>query len=329
MTRQNNNLPERETAWIMGDHCLGNSGSHNERCIYALSILGCILVSMDVYAEACSLLTRPLKNRGYWRLLQLSSSRGHRIRRVDSAEILYEAGDRYWAVLRANSFAYEPEIKSALRRLASLNFGFVDAGANIGFWSSWIQKELQVHRLVSIEPNPEVFSLLRINNLLNGGNAICLEAALTTSDSDFVTLFVPKVSGGHASGSLLSDSDSQTIHVSGVTLRSVIQTYMEEAEYIIIKLDVEGLESELLQVVADSRDKRQIVIYEEHGSDGDCLATETALKMSGYSVFFLEKHGNWIPIQAAHEVRALKTNPSVGYNCIAIPHALASHALSA
>jgi len=279
---------------------------------------------VDVYAQACFLLTKPLHHRGYWRLLQFVSRRGFRIRRVDRAEILYDAGDQYWAVLRANRFEYEPEIKGALRCLSNLDFGFVDAGANIGYWSSWIQRELQVCRLVAIEPNPEVFSMLQINNLLNGGNAICLQSALTAGDTDSVTLFVPQVSGGHASGSVVPALNSQSIQVSVVTLRSIIGTFMKDVQHIVIKLDVEGLESELLQEIAESKDQRQIVIYEEHGSDKDCLATQTALEIPGYVVFFLERSGKWIPIQRAHEVRALKPNASVGYNCIAIPRTLVS-----
>lgn len=282
---------------------------------------------MDFFAEVCCLITKPFGNRGYWRLLQLAPGRGRRLKRVDRAEILYDARDNYWAVLRANSFEYEPEIKAALYRFSRFDLGFVDAGANIGYWSSWVQRELQVHRIVAIEPNPEVFSLLQLNNLLNGGNAVCLQSALTAKNIDSFMLHVPKVSGGHASGSAFFTANSRAIRVSTETLRSIVQTHMKDVQLIIIKLDVEGLESELLQEIAESRDQRQIIIYEDHGSDRDCKATQVALGIPGYLVFFLEKNGNWIPIQAAHEIQAFKRNISMGYNCIAVPRSLASHVL--
>ena len=92
-------------------------------------------------------------------------------------------------------------------------------------------------------------------------------------------------------------------------------------------MDVEGIEPELLQEIADSRDQRQVVMYEDHGSDIACTATQVALGIPGYSVFFLGKNGNWIPIQATHEIQALKRDVSRGYNCIAIPRSLVPLAL--
>jgi FkbM family methyltransferase len=278
---------------------------------------------VDLFAEVCNHLTRPINGRGYWRLLQLLPARGYRIWHGGQTQVIFDSADKYWAVLRSNNFQYEPEISSSLRRLSNLEFGFIDAGANIGFWTAWVQSELSISNIVAIEPNPEIFPFLQINNMINGAKATCLEAALTVLDEEQVTLFVPQCSGGHAAGSLNNSSNSKRKTVAATNMRLLLETYMKGIPNIVIKLDVEGIEPALLHEITEMQDTRLIIIYEDHGRDRDSKATNTALKMPDYEIYFLSRNGSWIRIRKTEEINSLKTNHSRGYNCIAIPRRLA------
>ena len=53
----------------------------------------------------------------------------------DDARFAFPFGDGYWSLLLDRSFVYEGEIERFLRSVADVDYGFVDGGANFGFWS--------------------------------------------------------------------------------------------------------------------------------------------------------------------------------------------------
>ena len=53
----------------------------------------------------------------------------------DDARFAFPFGDGYWSLLLDRSFVYEREIKRFLRSVADVDYGFIDGGANFGFWS--------------------------------------------------------------------------------------------------------------------------------------------------------------------------------------------------
>src|SRR4051812_31696979 len=53
----------------------------------------------------------------------------------DDARFAFPFGDGYWSLLLDRSFVYEGEIERFLRSAADVDYGFIDGGANFGFWS--------------------------------------------------------------------------------------------------------------------------------------------------------------------------------------------------
>ena len=53
----------------------------------------------------------------------------------EDSQFAFDLGDPYWARLLARGFVYEPEVERVLRAFADAPYTFVDAGANLGYWS--------------------------------------------------------------------------------------------------------------------------------------------------------------------------------------------------
>lgn len=277
---------------------------------------------VDLYAEGARLLTLPTGGRGYWRLLQLRPANGIRLYKKDQMVLAYDAGDAYWARLRSSGYEYEPEVADFLRRLSTFNFRFVDAGANIGFWTGWVQVNIKGTPILSIEPNPLLFRQLRVNNELNGGAARCVQAALTTTSAPSVEFFVPSTPGGHAAASLGRIPNAQSVLVEAIGLDELLLSWNVDREFTVTKLDIEGEEHKLLGHLASQEVPDQILIYEEHGHDLESRATTAALSMPGHAVFFLEPRTSPRRIRTIKELAELKRSRSQGYNCVAIPERL-------
>ena len=82
-----------------------------------------------------------------------------------------------------------------------------------------------------------------------------------------------------------------------------------------LKLDVEGVEVELLDAVLPEANSSTLVVFEDHGRDSSCAATAAALR-HGWKVGLLSETGVR-RIQSTDQLARLKTRPSVGYNVAA------------
>jgi hypothetical protein len=87
----------------------------------------------------------------------------------EDSRFAFDLRDPYWARLLASGFTYEPEIEDVLRAFADLPYTFVDAGANLGYWSVLATSlELGAHRSIAIEAASGTFERLLGNRALNG-----------------------------------------------------------------------------------------------------------------------------------------------------------------
>ena len=70
----------------------------------------------------------------------------------DDARFAFPFGDGYWSLLLDRSFVYEGEIERFLRSIADVDYGFVDGGANFGFWSVLVSsRPFGSHPVIAIE----------------------------------------------------------------------------------------------------------------------------------------------------------------------------------
>ncbi len=135
---------------------------------------------------------------------------------------------------------YEREVESVLSELITRDTTFIDAGANVGYFTvlySGLAKEVY-----AFEPAPAVFERLSRNVALNGlGNVRALQLALS-KEKGKLTLFESKISPGHDSTVKRFEHD-RSILVDAVGLDEVVGP---SARDVVMKVDVEGSEMDVL-----------------------------------------------------------------------------------
>ena len=135
---------------------------------------------------------------------------------------------------------YEREVESVLSELITKETTFIDAGANVGYFtvlSSRLAKEVY-----AFEPAPAVFERLSRNVDLNGlGNVHAFQLALS-KERGKLRLFESKVSPGHDSAVKRFEHD-RSILVDAVSLDEAVDPSVRD---VVMKVDVEGSEMDVL-----------------------------------------------------------------------------------
>jgi hypothetical protein len=143
---------------------------------------------------------------------------------------------------------FDPVERALLATRIKPDFVFLDIGANIGGYSLFVAAHAGPRaRIVSIEPQPEIFERL-IYNI--GLNDFCTVKALNCAVADLdgeITLFVAAGNKGETSMRIVNaDAAGEQISVPSKTLLSIINE--EKFERIdAVKLDVEGAEDLILE----------------------------------------------------------------------------------
>jgi len=124
---------------------------------------------------------------------------------------------------------------------------FLDIGADIGTFTVTIGnrfKDYKDLRIISFEPSPS-FELLKENILINSlkDKVVPFNFALGENEGTMEIIFNPSVPG--SSGKGIKTENSQIITVPVKTLDSVVEP--DSLDAIIIKMDVEGMEEEILK----------------------------------------------------------------------------------
>jgi FkbM family methyltransferase len=143
---------------------------------------------------------------------------------------------------------FDPIERALLQSRITPDFVFLDIGANIGGYSLFVAAHAGPGaRIVSIEPQPEIFERLVYNI---GLNDFCAVKALNCAVADLngeITLFVAAGNKGETSMRIVNaDSAGEQISVPSKTLLSIVNE--EQFERIdAVKLDVEGAEDLILE----------------------------------------------------------------------------------
>ncbi len=120
----------------------------------------------------------------------------------------------------------------------------IDGGANVGLGTAWFKRHYPGARVLAFEPAPDVFALLKANCQAFAPDAELLPKALWTAE----TTLRFRCEGADA-GRLLpaGGAGPEVVEVPTVRLRDFL-----DQEVDLLKLDVEGVETELLE---DCRDR--------------------------------------------------------------------------
>jgi FkbM family methyltransferase len=179
--------------------------------------------------------------------------------------------------------SHEPALQAELRDLLREGLVMYDVGAHIGFYS--LAAARLGAKVVAFEPDPESASRLRAhaerNNL--AGNIRVVEAALWSESVPSITFQrgLPRSQGGVSCGERRPVvATGPLIEVKALTLDDFAADGGSPPQ--LVKIDVEGAESEVLKGAAGTiRSLRPILIIEVHTS-GEEVAVSRFLSQHRY-----------------------------------------------
>lgn len=279
----------------------------------------------EALIKAAGSLLRYINFRGYYRVCSLLVRRlnGNRVVSISNFQIKFKRSDPYWSQLVSKHFIYEFEVEKWLKRECSPEVYFVDCGANIGYWTLFVSKVLNVKNFVAVEPNPRIFRLLIENLRLNNLPESALQVAVGGLDEEgsSTSLFLDVRPGMHVGASIYQANTSSTeiIQVPLVKLSDLFEPAIRNDQSIVLKLDVEGSEISCFRQIPSSARSRVRIIYEDHGRDLECLTTKWLLESNMYRIFFLQAAGT-IEISSIEALIKLKKFSNKGYNLVAVPN---------
>ncbi|WP_428525921.1 FkbM family methyltransferase [Roseibium sp.] len=225
-------------------------------------------------------------------------------------------GDAYWSRLLRAGGLYEEEIENLLLALKDVDYVFIDCGANYGYWSVKVTSERFGGKpAVAVELDPDSFAQLQTNAAVNNGRFACMNRAVYDRDGEVLDVYGAK----HEARSVAADETSaiSVARVESVTLgRIVAEAGFGAEQFIVLKLDVEGVEIKVLQGANDLLEKDLLIIYEEHGNDPDHTVSAFLVKECGMRLFGHDGD-SFFELGAVSDLNGLKTNRRKGYDFFA------------
>ena len=174
---------------------------------------------------------------------------------------------------------YEPVTTLLVRELVQPGDTFIDAGANIGFYSLVLSASRPRVRIIAFEPNPKNFAMLSENARVNGFTQITCEPLAMSDTEGTATLYL---SASDMSASLQSNFEGNlesSVKVRTATLDGYLERNATQGR-LIVKVDVEGHEESFFSGAQRTLASRKPDII-----------TEVALNYSGESIAMLRRAG--------------------------------------
>lgn len=141
---------------------------------------------------------------------------------------------------------------------ASEATGFLDWGANIGYFSCLVARLNRKAKVVAVEPLPECRSYLRAVRRINKLTNIDIIGAVL-SDHDGVCEFeLPQERYGESGGLGRASVVTHVIQVQGYSLDSLLQKFFAE-DRVVVKVDIEGFESVALRVPVSPENAPKVI----------------------------------------------------------------------
>lgn len=157
----------------------------------------------------------------------------------------------------------EPEVLTAIRANLGPGDVFVDAGANIGFYSIVAANIVgPTGHVIAIEMMPDTAAILREHIRMNGlGNVTIVEKAVSDTGGGIVTAFVADGRFGQASISTdLATHGKRRVEVPTATLDEILTAYPSIR---LMKMDLEGVEDVALAGGREALMRISAVIFED------------------------------------------------------------------
>ncbi|WP_332684806.1 FkbM family methyltransferase [Bosea sp. (in: a-proteobacteria)] len=292
-----------------------------------------LIGALDAYGA----LSRPLMQRGLYKACRLVGNaawtgRTARIGLGPDAQVSFPASDPYWNRMLLRSYDHEPEMARFLRLLVDVDYGFVDCGANIGYWSVFVASRTGGGKpVLAIEASAPTFTLLAENVAPHAGKVAAFHRAILDRSGVEVSLNAEAHEArGIAAAGEAADGES----VTSIAIDDLLVQQGWTARRLVVKLDVEGVEREALAGMEQALRDDALVIYEDHGADATHGLTRHILEERDLAAHLL-LDDRIVAIVDAGELDAHKRDRTKGYNLIAMsrssqwPAIIADQALAA
>ena len=222
--------------------------------------------------------------------------------------------DPYYNRLIYPKFKYEPEIEFLLKKLRNIDFLFLDAGANYGYWSLLISsKKFNKKKAIALEPLKSNYNFLHKNRLDNRNRFKTLNLGVGEKKKYTKIYYNNKTS--NVGASIYKDNNkklfSEKIKIDKI---DNILSKIKEKNFV-IKIDIEGNEINALNGAKKILKKNCLIIYEDHASDKFHLNSKYFLKKN-FSIFSFDGKKIY-QIRKINELNDIKKIKHKGYNFIA------------
>jgi FkbM family methyltransferase len=236
------------------------------------------------------------------------------VRLNDDAVFSFPFGDGYWSLLLDTRYGYERDINLFFRSIADADYTLVDCGANFGYWSTLVtSRPYGSHSSVAIEPSSRNFAILSANGRLNGGRFPALHCAIGAT-AGTATLSGSKHEAMTIAGA--SQGGGETVEV--IPLDSLLGSQLDPSRRHVIKLDVEGVETEALRGGTKLLETDCVLICEEHGNDRNHTISRYILANTGLKLFCYDPASRRFEhLQDVSSLDRIKTSANWGYNILA------------
>ena len=182
--------------------------------------------------------------------------------------------------------AREPHVRRVLEEWLRPGDVFVDAGANIGYFSMIARARVGASGwVIAVEMMPQTAARLRLHGEINAADLTLVENALSDKEGDTVTATSSAQKFGQASISI-GESDARTISIAVKTV--TLEGVLSGVEHVrLVKMDLEGAEFLALSGAGAALDRIDAIVFENNSNDPritDLLASR------GFAVSGLSGH---------------------------------------
>jgi FkbM family methyltransferase len=228
-----------------------------------------------------------------------------------NATFAFPYGDGYWSKLLNRSFAYEDELELLVQDSMSVDYTFIDCGANFGYWSVLISSApYGSHKSIAIEPSSENFVRLKNNAEINGNRFEIMKCAIGAGRG------TARLSGTkHEAFSIAGDAAIGE-EVPVIALDDLLDDGKIPAggKYL-IKLDVEGVEIEAIKGGTRLLQGDSVILCEEHGNDPAHTVSRYILEQTPLKLIVYDPHSHRLEtVTELSILDRIKVSSNVGYN---------------
>jgi FkbM family methyltransferase len=230
------------------------------------------------------------------------------------SRMLTDYCDAYWSVLLMPGFPYETENANLVTSARDVNYGFIDGGANHGFWSALVSgKAAGQKAVVAIEAASDTFDRLEQNRALNDKRFVALNRAIGAVSGERVLIYGAK---HEARSTIAPDEKTKPIlDCISISLDDVSEhERFAGLSKFIVKLDVEGVEISAMTAAKKLQNMDTVFLYEDHGSDRNHETTRHVMRELGMQVFWLGREEPATKILDVKQMDAIKRSRRFGYD---------------